>query len=373
MRIPVFNLTRQYRQIQGEINKAVKEVLSSGSYILGENVCRFEREFAGYCGVQRGVGVASGTDALSIALRACDIKEGDEVITTPFTFVATTEAINNVGAKIVFADIDLESYNIDPREIEKRLTPRTRAILCVHLYGQPCDMRAITKLVRKHNLKLIEDCAQATGAEYQGKKVGAFGDIGCFSFYPTKNLGAFGDGGMLVTDKSRLAEEARMLRQYGSKDRCHYPKHGCNSRLDELQAAILRVKLKFLDQWNKSRNELADYYNEKLRLLEEEGLLVCPKQGEGTKHIYHLYVLRTKQRPPLTEFLKSQGINTAVHYLIPLHLQKIYRGLGYRRGDFPRAELAAGQIITFPLYPELKKEEVDYIVGALFKFFKRRQ
>ncbi len=370
MKIPVFDLKRQFQEIKPEIDKSVKEVLNSGSYILGKNVCAFEQEFAKYCGAKYAISVASGTDALRIALRACGIKEGDEVITTPFTFVATSEAIHSMGAKIVFADIDLDFYTIDPQEIEKKLTKKTKAILCVHLYGQPCNMQAITKLAPKYNLKLIEDCAQATGAEYKGRKTGTFGDAGCFSFYPTKNLGAYGDGGIIVTNSKQIAEKTKMLRVHGSKSKYAHSIHGYNSRLDELQAAILRVKLKYLDKWNKSRRENAAYYNKKLSTLEAKGFIIRPKEQKDTKHVYHLYVLKVKKRIALMKFLKSRGIGTSYHYPIPLHLQKVYKELGYRRGNFPKAELAAREIVTFPLYPELKKKEIDFIVSCVYQFYR---
>ena len=373
MKIPVFDLKRQFQDIKGEINKVVKEVLSSGFYILGKNVSALEEEFARYCGAKYGIGVASGTDALKIALCSCDIKEGDEVITTPFTFVATTEAIHSVGAKIVFVDIDLHSYTMDTQEIEKRINRRTRAIVCVHLYGQPCNMDAITKLTRKYKLKLIEDCAQATGAEYKGKKVGTFGDAGCFSFYPTKNLGAYGDGGMIITNNKQIAEKARMLRAHGSKTKYEHIMHGLNSRLDELQAAILRIKLRYLDKWNEARRKNATYYNRKLSTLKKKGFIIRPKEQNNTKHVYHLYVLRVKKRAALMEFLKSHGIGTAFHYPVPLHLQKVYKGLGYCRSDFSNSEIAAKEIVTFPLYPELKKKEIDYIVAKLYQFYKRQR
>jgi len=371
MKIPVFDLTRQYQQIKPEIDKKVKEVLGGGSYILDKNVSLFEEEFAKHCGAKYAIGVASGTDALTLALRALDIGKGDEVITTPFTFVATTEAIHSVEAKIVFVDIDLDSYTIDPQEIEKKITKKTKAIVCVHLYGQPCDMQAIMRLVRKYNLKLIEDCAQATGARYKDSKVGTFGDAGCFSFYPTKNLGAYGDGGIIITNKKQIAEKARMFRAHGSRGKYEHIVHGYNSRLDELQAAILCVKLKYLDKWNKARRENAAYYNEKLSALEAEGVIARPKEQKDTKHVYHLYVLRVKERTALMKFLKSRGIGTSFHYPIPLHLQKVYKGLGYCRSDFPNSEFAAKEIVTFPLYPELRKKEIDYVVKSIYQFFKR--
>lgn len=372
MNIPVFELKRQFRSIGSEISKGAGEVLRSGFYILGKEVLAFEKEFAQYCGAKYATGVASGTDALKIALKALGIQKGDEVITTPFTFLATAEAIYSIGAKVVFVDVDLTTYTINPVEIERKINKKTKAIVCVHLYGQPCNMQTITGLAHKYKLKLIEDCAQATGAEYKGKKVGTFGDAGCFSFYPTKNLGGCGDGGMIITDSQRAFKTMRMLREYGSNDRCHYSMHGWNSRLDELQAAILRVKLKYLDRWNNARREKALYYNKRLASLEKEGLIDLPREQKDTRHVFHLYVLRTKKRALLTKFLKSRGIGTAIHYPIPIHRQKIYKVDGVPQAHFPNAEFAAKQIITFPLFPELKKKEIDCIIETVYRFFKRK-
>ncbi|MFH1889001.1 MAG: DegT/DnrJ/EryC1/StrS family aminotransferase [Candidatus Omnitrophota bacterium] len=373
MKIPVFALKEQFRKIKREVYPAVSRVLESGFYILGRNVGAFEDEFSVYCGASYGVGVASGTDALILALRALDIKRGDEVITTPFTFFATSEAICSAGARIVFADINLSSYTIDPEKIEKRITRRTKAILCVHLYGQPCDMSGIIRLAARYKLKIVEDCAQATGAEYKNRKVGTLGAAGAFSFYPTKNLGAYGDGGMVITDNKDVADAVRNLRVYGSRDRCHYPVHGYNSRLDELQAAILRVKLKHLDKWNEARRKIAAYYNSKLASLKEDGFLVTPKEEKYAQHAYHLYVIRAKKRDALRKFLDSNGITTAVHYPLPLHPQRVYKELGYRLGDFPNAELAAKEIITLPLFPELTEKNIDYIAKKIGQFYRGKR
>jgi len=369
MKIPVFELKSQFRNIKKEIYPAVRETLKSGFYILDRHVTEFEEAFAGYCGAKYGVGVASGTDALILALRSLDIKKGDEVITTPFTFFATSEAIYGTGAKIIFADIDLGSYTIEPKEIEKKITRRTRALVCVHLYGQPCDMSDIKKLATRHKLKLIEDCAQASGAEYKNRKVGTFGAAGCFSFYPTKNLGGYGDGGMVITDAKETAASLRLLRAYGSRDRRRYLVHGYNSRLDELQAAILKIKLKYLDKWNTARRNRAAGYNKGLARLQEEGFLVTPKEQKDSRHVYHLYVLRAKKRDALRKFLLSNGISTAVHYPLPLHLQKVYKGLGHRLGDFPNTEIATSEILTLPLYPELTEDKIDFITRKIGRFY----
>jgi len=370
MNIPILDLKRQYQLIKDGVELEVRKVLESGVFILGENVRCLEKKIASFCGAKYAVGVASGTDALKISLQSCGIGKGDEVITTPFTFIATAESIYSTGARIVFADIDPETYVLDPAEIERRINKKTRAILCVHLYGQPCDMHSIVRLARKYKLKLIEDCAQAIGAEYRGKKVGTFGDAGAFSFYPSKNLGAFGDGGMIIANSKGIFEKARIIRVHGSSTKYEHTIHGCNSRIDELQAVILLTKLKYLNRWNNARRKLAAYYNRGLAELEQRGIVSLPHEQEGTKHVFHLYVLRTKKRDALMRFLKSRGIGTAVHYPRPIHLQKAFKELGYRRRDFPHSESAAREIISLPLYPELRKKEVEYIISSIRKFFK---
>jgi len=368
--IPLLDLKKQYLLIKHEIDARLLEILESGNFILGPQVKDLEEEIANYCRVKFAIGVASGTDALELSLRALDIEAGDEVITTPFTFIATTEAISQVGAKIVFADIDPETYNIDPQKIEEKITPRTKAIIPVHLYGCPCAMDEIMTLARAKGLFVIEDCAQAIGAEYRAKKVGSFGDIGCFSFFPSKNLGGYGDGGMVTTDNEQIAEKIRLLRVHGSKNKYFHLFEGRNSRLDEIQAGILRIKLKYLDKWNEQRKEKARIYNELFRKNGLAGKVITPKiEDELIKNVFNLYVVRVKQRDELLQFLKSKSIFAAVHYPQPLHFQEVYSRLGHQPGDFPNAELAAKEVISLPLYPELTLNQINSVAGAIRDFF----
>lgn len=371
--IPLLDLKKQYVSIKDELNRKIFEVLESSSFILGTQVKSLEKEIADFCGVKFGIGVASGTDALELALMALDIGPGDEVITSPFTFIATTEAISHVGAKIVFADIDISTYNLDPKEIERKITKKTKAIIPVHLYGQPCRMDAIMELAGKNNLFIVEDCAQAIGAEYKGKKVGSFGDIGCFSFFPSKNLGAYGDGGMIVTNNSQIDEKVRTLRVHGSRERYFHSIRGRNSRLDEIQAAILKVKLKHITRWNESRYQKAACYNE---FFLKSGLcdkISIPEIDKQVKHVFHLYVVRAKQRDELFNFLMSKEISTGVHYPLPLHLQEVYKDRGYAKGDFPNAELVSKKVISLPLYPELSKDHISYIVSSICEFYNQEK
>ncbi len=357
-KIPLVDLVAQYHSIKDEIDAAINRVLESGRFILGPEVEEFERLASEYLGTKFSVGVASGTDAILLALDALGIGEGDEVITTPFTFIATTEAIRRRGARVVFADILEDTYNLDPEEIEKKITRKTKAILVVHLYGHPADMDKIMEIAKTHNLKVVEDCAQAFGAEYNGKKVGSIGDVGCFSFFPTKNLGCYGDGGLIVTEDQEVAEKARALRVHGAKSKYReYIADGYKSRLDALQAAILRVKLKYIDEWNEKRREKALLYNELLR----NAPIRLPVEKPGCKHIYYSYVIATEERERLQSYLREKGIETVVYYPIPLHLISLYRGLKYKEGDFPRAEKAAEAVLSLPMYPELSEEDIRFI------------
>ena len=368
MGVPFFDLKRQYHSIKDELDAAVQQVMASCRFVLGEKVISFEKEFARFCGTDFAVGVANGTDALRFALLACGIGKGDEVITVPNTFIATTEAISQTGAKIVFVDINLWTYNIDVSQIEGAINERTRAILPVHLFGQPADMNPIMKIARKYNLKVIEDACQVHGAEYKGRKAGSIGDAGCFSFYPSKNLAAFGDGGMVVSNGNKIAQKIKMLRDHGQIKKYEHLIEGCNSRLDEIQAAILRVKLKRLDEQNKLRRKNASIYNELLKDVDE---IITPFEAEYAKHVYHLYVIRTEKRDELQEYLKSNGILTGLHYPIPLHLQKAYEYLGYKEGDFPVAEACAKHIISLPMFPELTREEIAKVVSEIKTLFDR--
>lgn len=369
MQIPILDLKKQYQSIREEINAAIQKVLDNGSFILGENVRLLEEEIASYIRVKFGIGVASGTDALELPLRALGIKEGDEVITTPFTFIATAEAVSLVSAKPVFCDIRLEDYTIDVNEVRKKITKMTKAIIPVHLYGHPCRMEELIDVAREYNLKVIEDCAQAIGSEYHGKKVGSFGDCAGFSFFPSKNLGAYGDGGIIVTKNKELADKLRILRVHGGISKYCHSFQGRNSRLDELQAAILRIKLKYLDKWNDERRKNAAIYN---KLFLKNGLekkLILPKELPDCKHTYHVYAVRSKKRDKLQEFLKTQGVATLTHYPIPIHLEEVYKYLGYKKGDFPNAELVASSVLSLPMYPELKESEIEYVIEAIKIFY----
>lgn len=362
--ISLVDLTAQYHSIKEEIDSAVHATLESGHFILGPVVSKFEESVASYLGVVHAIGLASGTDALVLALRALDIHAGDEVIIPAYTFFATAGTVMSVGAIPVFVDIDSVSYEMDVAQIKDHITPRTKAIIPVHLYGHPADMDPILELARSHGLKVIEDNAQAFGATYRGKKTGSIGDIGCLSFFPTKNLGAFGDGGMVVTNDPALAERMRMLRTHGWKKKYYSEEVGYNSRLDALQAAILQVKLPHVDAWNEKRREIAQRYSEKLAKL---GVIV-PVECDWGRHVYHLYVIRSERRAELQAFLKEKGIASEVYYPLPPHLSTPCRKFGYQEGDFPHAERASHETLALPLYPELTFEQQDEVIGAIQDF-----
>jgi len=356
------NPALQYLSYKKQINAAIKQVLQSGWFILGNEVKAFEEEFAKYIGVNFAKGTGSGTDAIMLALKALQIGAGDEVITVSQTAVATVAAIEMAGAKPVMVDIEEDFYTIAPEKIEAAITPKTKAVVAVHLYGQPADLNAILKITKKHKLKLIEDCAQAHGAIYKNKRAGSIGDVGCFSFYPTKNLGALGDGGMVVTNDAKLAEKVEMLRQYGWKKRYISEFAGVNSRLDELQAAILRVKLAHLDDDNAKRNHIAQMYDKQFGQTE----IIIPKKRQNCSHVYHLYVIRAKKRDQLLEHLKQQGIAAAVHYPMPVHLQPAYN----HRQKLPVTEKIAKEILSLPMYPELTEKQTQKIINAVKEFLR---
>jgi dTDP-4-amino-4,6-dideoxygalactose transaminase len=358
------NPRAQYQAHKQEIDAALAAVLERGWYVLGQEVSTFEKEFAAYVGTRFAIGVGSGTDAIHLALRACGIGPGDEVITVAHTAVATVAAIELCGAVPVLVDIEPDHYTLDPGKVERAVTARTRAILPVHLYGQPADLAPLLGLARLHSLRVIEDCAQAHGARYGKVRVGSLGDLGCFSFYPTKNLGALGDGGMVVTSDAGLAERVRLLREYGWAERyvSHYA--GLNSRLDEIQAAVLRVKLPHLDADNATRARLARIYDGKLAGTS----LTLPIRRQGASHVYHLYVVRSGQRDRLREHLTRQGIGALVHYPVPIHLQPAYRGRLPGCDSLPVTELAAQQVLSLPLYPELDEEQVKKIADVIVGF-----
>jgi dTDP-4-amino-4,6-dideoxygalactose transaminase len=360
MMIPFVDLEREYTQISGDIHEAMERVLKSGRFVLREEVRKFEEEFSTYIGTKYGIGVNSGSDALYLALQALGIGKGDEVITVSHTFVSTVDAIVRNGAKPVFVDIDADTYCIDVTKIEERITKRTRALLPVHLYGHPADMEPIMDIAKRHRLFVIEDACQAHGAEYQGKKVGSLGDIGCFSFYPVKNLGAYGDGGMVVTNDQALATRLRMLGNCGQSRKYYHDFVGINSRLDEIQAAILTVKLHHLDEWNERRREVAKLYDE---LLKHSGVVV-PVEKEHAKHVYHLYVIRHRHREMLQQKLLESGIQTIIHYPTPVHKQKAYLELGYA-ASLPVTERICDEVLSLPVYHALREEEIEEICKVI--------
>ena len=364
--LPLIDLGLQYRTIQAEVEAAVKDVLSSGGYILGKRVAAFEAALAEFCGCRFGVGVNCGTDALEIALRACGIGPGDEVLIPAFTFMATALAVTTIGATPVMADVLDADYGLDVADAARRITPKTKAVIPVHLYGQACDMDGVLALAKQHKLKIIEDCAQAIGATYQGRPVGSWGDAGCFSFYPTKNLGACGDGGALVSKDEPLAAKARLLRTYGTRDKVTYSGFGRNTRLDELQAAILHVKLRHLEAWNNARRERAGWYRE---LFTKAGAaeIGLPQELPGRRHVYHLYVIRVPQRDRVHEELGKRGIHTMVHYARPLHLDSIYQGLPTTSKGLARSEQAAREVLSIPMSPELTREAAERVVQQVLE------
>jgi len=361
--IPYLDLKRQYLMIKDEIDQAIKNVFDRHNFILGvEGEC-FEKEFADYCGVKFGVGVGSGTEALHLGLRAVGVKPGDEIITVSNTAVPTISAILSSGAKPVFVDIDKESYCIDPGKIEAKISPKTKAILPVHLYGHPCEMDPIMEIAQKYELSVIEDCAQAHGTEYKNKKVGQIGDIGCFSFYPTKNLGAYGDAGMVVTNDANFTDKIRLLRNYGETNKYTNVMNGFNTRLDEIQAAILRKKLKYLDKMNKERRRIATIYNEELK-----SVVKVPDEKENIKHSYHLYVIKTQQRDHLQKHLSDNHIQTSIHYPTPVHLQAAYKMLGFCEGSLPITEKHTQEILSLPLFIGMRDEEINETIANIKKF-----
>lgn len=391
MNIPLLNLKRQYKNIEEEVNASVLECFKNAQYIMGENVKQFEKEIAEKIGVKHAITVGNGTDALIIALKSLGIKEGDEVITTDYTFFATAEAIRFVGATPVFCDVELDTYNIDPSQIEEKITDKTKAIICVHLFGNACKMDQINDIAKRHNLYVIEDAAQAINSQYKGKNVGNLGDVACFSFFPTKNLGCFGDGGMITTNDDDLATIIRALKVHGSGENgmkayailndeevevveqnsgdntvynpLKYYNYliGHNSRLDEIQAAILRIKLKHLDEYTENRRSISRKYIDALKNTS----LVMPTETEGGKHVFHLFILQSENREEIESKLKEKGIATGTYYKVPMHLQKAFNDLGYKKGDFPNAEYLSERTFAIPLFPEMNDEEREYIINSI--------
>jgi dTDP-4-amino-4,6-dideoxygalactose transaminase len=360
MQVPFVDLSVQYAGIKDETDEAIHRVLESTSFVGGDAVSSFEQNFASYIGTRHAVGVGNGTDALHIALRALDIGHGDEVITVPHTFIATAAAIAMAGAKPVFVDIDPDTYTIDASKIEAAITPRTKAIVPVHLYGQPADILPILELAAKWSLFVIEDAAQSHGAKYEEKRVGSLGHIACFSFYPGKNLGAFGDGGAITTNDDQVAERIMRLRDHGRTSKYEHVFVGLNSRLDAIQATVLDIKLRHLDRWNQQRQKAAAWYDSKLSRMG----IQTPLCRHGSTHVYHLYVIETDNRSALQENLNAAGIASGVHYPVPLHLQPAFAHLGYVKGDFPHTERAAQRVLSLPMFPELTFEQMERVVAA---------
>lgn len=372
LKVQLLDLAAQYRKIRKEVLKEVEKVCDSQHYVLGKNVAGLEAEISAYCGSKYAIGVASGTDAILLALMAAGVKAGDKVVTTPFTFFATAGSIARLEAIPVFVDIHPLTYNIDPESLEallKKDSKGVKAIIPVHLYGQCADMDPINRLARKYRIKVIEDAAQSIGAAYRGKMSGVLADLACFSFYPTKNLGCFGDGGMVTTNDQKLADRVRMLRVHGSRVRYYHDEVGMNSRLDEIQAAVLRVKLKRLEDWTIGRINNAARYD---RLFAKAGLtsiVRLPYIQDGNRSVYNQYVVRVPKRDDLRAHLAGAGIGSEIYYPLPLHMQKCFKGLGYRKGDFPVSEKAAKEVLALPIYPELKESEQKYVVSSIKEFY----
>jgi dTDP-4-amino-4,6-dideoxygalactose transaminase len=360
-----FDLSGQYAAIGAEIREVVDRVLASQQLVLGKEGAALEKEVAAFCGVSHGVGVASGTDALILALRACDVYAGDEVLIPTLTFVATASAVNVLGAKPIFADVDRITLNLDPAEVRRRITAKTKAIIAVHLHGLAADMDALREIAQERKVLLVEDNAQAIGASYKGRRTGSLADIACISFYPTKNLGAAGDGGMIVTDSAKYDSRLRTLRNHGQASRYVSTEPGWNSRLDEIQAAILRVKLRHLPNWQKARQANAAKYSSLLTNVKGVRTPVIP---EGYEHVFHQYTIRSERRDELQKFLTDRKIGTQIYYPIPLHLQPLYASLGHKAGDFPNAEHAAGEILSLPMYPELTEEKIERVAATISEF-----
>ncbi|MCG3139424.1 MAG: dTDP-3-amino-3,4,6-trideoxy-alpha-D-glucose transaminase [Anaerolineae bacterium] len=367
-KIPLVDLHAQYETLKPEIDAAIQRVIDKTAFILGPEAKQFEENFARFCNVKHAIGLDSGTAALHLAMMALDIGAGDEVITTAHTFIATSEPIALLGARPVLVDIDPRTYNLDPQKLEAAITPRTKAIIPVHLYGQPAEMDAIMDIARKHNIPVIEDAAQAHGATYRNHSVGTFGLLTCFSFYPGKNLGAYGDAGALVTNDDELNHKIRMLRDHGRTSKYEHEISGYGFRLDGIQAAVLDVKLKHLPAWNAARRAHADYYTELLSNVDAS--IVTPYEPAHVKAVYHLYVIRTRQRDELLQYLKERDIEAGIHYPVPLHMQPVYKNLGYQQGAFPATEQAAQEILSLPIYPELTHAQMERVVETMREFYR---
>lgn len=372
MNVPLLDLEAQYHTIRAEVLEAIATVCDEQGFVLGPRVSAFEEAIAQYIGSTHAIGCASGSDALLLALMAIGVKAGDEVITVPFTFFATAGAISRLGAKPVFVDIQPDTFNIDPQQIERALTPRTKAIIPVHLFGQCADMTLINEIARRKKVKVIEDACQAIGAAQHGKRAGILGDSSCFSFFPTKNLGGFGDGGIITTNDRGLAEPMAMLRVHGSRIRYLHEAVGINSRLDALQAAVLHIKLKYLDQWTEGRRRNAARYQQLFTGAKLQDRVALPPTAPGNFHVYNQYTIRVQERDELRTFLKDKGVGTEVYYPLPMHLQNCYRDLGHQKGAFPASERAAEEVLSLPIYAEVTEAQQAYVVGMIAEFFHRQ-
>jgi len=367
--VPFVDLGAQYRTIEGEIGEATSRVIQQSDFILGREVSLFEEEFAAFCEAKYAIGVDSGTSALELALRAYDIGPGDEVITAANSFIASALAISHAGARPILVDVDPSTYTVDVSAIEKAITPRTKAVIPVHLYGHPAHMNPIRELADKHGLVIIEDACQAHGTRYKGRRAGSLGHAAAFSFYPGKNLGAYGDGGIVVTNDRGIARRLEMLRNYGQKEKYQHLFRGYNRRLDTLQAAVLRVKLRYLEKWNAARRWNAVLYH---KFLDGCGLLL-PGEAPGAESVWHLYVIRAEQRDALKEHLISRGISASIHYPIPIHVQPAYLDLGYKKGDFPVTESCAHQVLSLPMYAEISQDQIEYVAKTIRNFLSTRK
>ena len=371
MNIPLLDLKAQFQPLRAEIFSAMQAVCDEQGFVLGPRVVAFEESVARYIGSRHAIGCASGSDALLLSLMAMGVKAGDEVITIPFTFFATAGAVSRLGAKPVFVDIQPDSFNIDPKLIEKAITPRTKAIIPVHLFGQCADMATINEIAKRKNVRVIEDACQAIGAAQQGKRAGILGDTGCFSFFPTKNLGGFGDGGLITTNDPALADSMAMLRVHGSQVRYLHEAVGINSRLDALQAAVLQVKLKYLDQWTEGRRRNAERYLQLFAGTKHTDRVALPPTLSGNFHVYNQFTVRVPKRDELRGFLKEKGVGTEVYYPLPMHLQNCYRDLGHQKGAFPQSEQAADEVMSLPIYPEVVEAQQAYVVEMISEFYRR--
>ncbi len=364
MQVPFLDLRAQYQSLKSEIDPAIQQVCADAAFVLGKNVFEFEKAFAAYCQTADAIAVNSGTTALHLALLALDVGPGDEVITAANTFIATCEAISYTGAKVILVDCDKDTYTLDPERLEAAITKNTKAIIPVHLYGQPADLDPIIAIADKHRIPVIEDAAQAHGAEYKGKRCGSFGKLGCFSFYPGKNLGAYGEGGAITTSDSALAARIRKLRDHGSDQKYYHDVVGYNYRMEGIQGAVLGVKLNHLDSWNDARRKNADLYRKHLA----GSSVVLPVEAEGRKHIYHLFVVRHPKRDQLLDYIKEKGVGALIHYPIPIHLQNAYKHLELGKGTFPRTEEYANQILSLPMFPELTEDQIKYTAEQIKAF-----